>query len=230
MDVRTPTGPLAQPSRARIFSLLCDLRRPAGVSELAEQLDLHPNGVRLHLEQLEAAGLVERRRERQAVGRPSDRWSVSPSALPEGDPPTAYRDLGRWLVQAMTASKVGLRQIEAAGRSIGAELAAQSSPERLPEERMHEALVTLGFQPSRELQGADRIAYCLNNCPYRDVAAERQAVVCTLHRGITRGLLSAVDPKTKMTGFVIKDPQSAGCRIELRGPMASEAENRSGTT
>ena len=101
MDVRTPTGPLAQPSRARIFSLLCDLRRPAGVSELAEQLDLHPNGVRLHLEQLEAAGLVERRRERQAVGRPSDRWSVSPSALPEGDPPTAYRDLGRWLVQAM---------------------------------------------------------------------------------------------------------------------------------
>ena len=37
---------LAQPTRARLFTMLRDLRRPAGTEELAERLALHPNGVR----------------------------------------------------------------------------------------------------------------------------------------------------------------------------------------
>ena len=52
---------------------------------------------------------------------------------------------------------------------------------------------------------------------------ERQPLVCGLHRGITRGLLDALDPNTKLVGFVPKDPEFAGCLIELRGPMAAEA-------
>jgi hypothetical protein len=47
--------------------------------------------------------------------------------------------------------------------------------------------------------------------------------VCGLHRGITRGLLDALDPETKLVGFDPKDPDAAGCLIELRGPMAAEA-------
>jgi hypothetical protein len=40
--------------------------------------------------------------------------------------------------------------------------------------------------------------------------------VCTLHRGITRGLLDAIAPETKLAGFVARDPDTAGCLIELR--------------
>ncbi len=223
MDVQTPTeGPLAQPTRARIFAALADLRRPASTLELAELLQLHRNGVRLHLEHLERTGMILRSRERQARGRPSDQWSINPSALPGGDPPTAYADLGRWLVRTMTSSKVGLREIEASGRKIGADLASED--ERLgPEERMHAALTALGFQPEREVGEDGRMTYCLRNCPYRDVVRERQAIVCTMHRGITRGLLDALDPETKLTNFVIEDPDAAACRIELRGDMAREA-------
>ena len=47
---RAPGDPLAQPARARLFALLAELRRPAGTEELARRLDLHPNGVRVHLE------------------------------------------------------------------------------------------------------------------------------------------------------------------------------------
>ena len=47
--------------------------------------------------------------------------------------------------------------------------------------------------------------------------------MCGLHRGITRGLLDAIDPQTKLVGFVPKDPYAAGCLIELRGRLAAEA-------
>ena len=52
---------------------------------------------------------------------------------------------------------------------------------------------------------------------------QRQPLVCGLHRGLTRGMLDALDPKTKLVGFVPKDPDAAGCLIELRGRMAAEA-------
>src|SRR5689334_17563407 len=73
---------LAQPTRARLFALLRDLRRPAGTEELAERLTLHPNGVRVHLERLRKAGLVARERNRQARGRPRDMWVIASDARP----------------------------------------------------------------------------------------------------------------------------------------------------
>lgn len=223
MDVPpTLDGPLSQPTRARLFALLAELRRPASTTELSESLRLHRNGVRLHLEHLEQAELVVRKRERQARGRPSDRWSISPSALPGGDAPTACADLGRWLVRVIASSKASLRDVEASGRKIGATLVPDGH-DLGAEARMHALLVALGFQPRRELGDGARMSYCLGNCPYRDVVRERPAIVCTLHRGMTRGMLETLDPQTKLTGFVIRDAEAAGCRIELRGPMAGEA-------
>lgn len=230
MDVSSRSGDaLAQPSRARLFALLGELRRPAPTEELAERLGLHPNGVRIHLERLQDAGLVVREREHRARGRPRDVWAISPDAHPGGNPPTAYAQLGRWLVRAITDGKIRVRGIEATGREIGRELAPQdglASPER----QMHEALVALGFQPRRELQHDGRLTYCLGNCPYREAVLERQAVVCGLHRGMTRGLLDIIDPKTKLAGFVPKDPYEAGCLIEVRGPLAGEAAEREANT
>lgn len=91
---------------------------------------------------------------------------------------------------------------------------------------MHSALAAMGFQPTRELNASGTLTYRLGNCPYRDAAHERQQVVCGLHRGVTRGLLDAIDPKTKLTGFVPNDPYQAGCLIELRGRLAAQAAER----
>jgi predicted ArsR family transcriptional regulator len=84
-----PGDVLAQPTRARLFALLEELKRPAGTAELAERLGLHPNGVRVHLERLLDAGLVARARARQARGRPRDAWTNSRDARPGGGPPSA---------------------------------------------------------------------------------------------------------------------------------------------
>jgi predicted ArsR family transcriptional regulator len=225
MAVDVPTRPgdaLAQPTRARLFALLAELRRPAHTEELAERLGLHPNGGRTHLERLLEAGLLVRERERQARGRPRDAWALSPDAQPGGDPPTAYADLARWLVRSLVAGRARVGDVEAAGRRIGREVAS-ADPDVPGERRMHDALVALGFQPSREPAAPDRLTYRLRNCPYRDAVRERQPLVCGLHRGLTRGMLDAIDPATRLEGFVPHDPDEAGCLIELRGPMAAEA-------
>jgi hypothetical protein len=91
---------------------------------------------------------------------------------------------------------------------------------------MHAALVSLGFQPEREVAPATGLTYRLRNCPYRDAVRDSQPVVCTLHRGMTRGLLDVIAGETKLAGFVPRDPYAAGCLIELRGGLADEAVSR----
>jgi predicted ArsR family transcriptional regulator len=218
----SPDEPLAQPTRARLFSVLSDLRRPAGTEELAERLELHPNGVRVHLERLREAGLVTRDRTRQARGRPRDTWLIAADARPGGNAPSAYVDLGRWLARAIRPPRTSLRALETTGREIGRELAPDGGAGS-PEQKMHATLVSLGFQPQREVDPGGALTYRLCNCPYREAAAENQSLVCTLHRGLTRGLLDALAPETKLAGFVPREPYTAGCLIELRGGLAGEA-------
>jgi predicted ArsR family transcriptional regulator len=209
---------LSQPTRARLFGLLSSLKRAAATDELAKSLDLHPNGVRQHLETLADAGLVVREQENVGRGRPRDVWAIDPNAKPGGSAPTGYAELSRWLIAAIDGGPVNPQRIEERGRAIGAGL-ADVGGHADPETRFFDALSAMGFQPSRRPGKNGEMTYCLENCPYREAALERQSVVCALHKGITSGILSQVDPETTMTGFKIKDPVKAGCEVTVEGPM-----------
>lgn len=213
---------LNQPTRAKIFAMLADLRRPMPTDEIADRLELHPNGIRIHLERLQSAGLVERRRERQSRGRPRDVWSVSAGALPGGDPPTAYSDLGRWLVKAITSAHVSVEEVEQAGFRIGGDMKPEAEGQSA-EDRLFDVLSALGFRPKRLVDEDRSVTYCLGNCPYRDVVRERQALVCSLHRGMTRGLIDTLGEEGELTSFVPKDPDEAGCLITVEGAIAERA-------
>lgn len=210
-----PDDVLGQPTRARLFALLGQLRRPAGTVELAQRLELHPNGVRIHLERMQEAGLVERARIRGQRGRPPDAWTIAPGAQPGGRAPLAYRDLGKWLARAIQSRPGGLRSIEATGREIGRELAPNDAA--ADADAFETSLTALGFQPTTKHGKGDRVTFCLGNCPYRDAVHENQPAICALHKGITRGLLDVLAPGSQLTGFVPHDPDRAGCLIELRG-------------
>lgn len=205
---------LAQSTRARLFTLLAEMKRTAGTAELAEYLNLHPNGVRAHLERMEQAGLVVRERMRQPRGRPPDAWTIAPDARPGGQPPHAYHDLGRWLARAIPARPRRLREVELLGREIGRELAPRDGSGD-GAASVQSALVALGFQPRVHHLTPERIGLCLDNCPYREAVRENQPVICTLHRGITRGLLDVLHPHAKLTDFVPGDPETAGCLVEF---------------
>jgi predicted ArsR family transcriptional regulator len=168
--------------------------------------------------------LVIRGREPRPRGRPRDSWSLDPEAATEG-PPSAYAELSRWLVRDIAARKSPVRAVQSTGRTIGNELARKGGTGS-PEEQMHRALVALGFRPVREVDADAGLTYTLGNCPYREAVRENQPVVCALHRGLTRGLLDGISPRTRLSAFVPHDPYLAGCIIQLRGPLAEEAATR----
>jgi predicted ArsR family transcriptional regulator len=128
----------------------------------------------------------------------------------------------------ISPGKRSLGAVEATGREIGGGLAPEG--DCAPEEKMHAVLTSLGFQPQRQAGPAAGLTYRLQNCPYRDAVRENPQVICSLHRGIARGLLDALAPDTKLTGFVPRDPYVAGCLIELQGGLAVAGRERLGET
>jgi predicted ArsR family transcriptional regulator len=176
-------------------------------------MGMHVNGIRIHLETLARAGLVIREREHLARGRPRDRWRIAPDARPDGVEPTGYAELSLWLMRALVTHGAKTGDLESVGREIGRELATPGDGP--PAERFFDALVSFGFGPERSAGGEQRTKYCLRNCPYREAAREQPALVCGLHRGITRGLLDRLAPDAQLGAFTMKDPDAAGCEIEL---------------
>ena len=207
--------PLAQPVRARAYAYLAELRRPAAIEEIAGHLALHPTGVRTHLSRLEQAGLVERRSVRRGRGRPRHEWTVAAGAMPRGSRPEAHAQLASWLAGAFAAGATTRPQLEEHGYEIGRALAPSSTHEP-PGTAFGDALAAMGFQPARR-SGRVTATYELRNCPYRDAVHAGGRYVCALHAGITRGLLQRLAPQAELSDFVAKDPDAAGCLIEVAG-------------
>jgi predicted ArsR family transcriptional regulator len=204
---------LAESIRARIFQALVALRRPATTQELAALVNRHPNTVRVQLQRLADAGLLERRRAPQARGRPRQEWAIAAAVRPAGRRPDAQAQLSRWLARAIGRSG-RLEEIEKAGREIGREIAPESRG-RPVVDALHDALSALGFAPEQQRLNGD-VRYVLGNCPYRDAVAQNQPVVCMLHRGMTKGMLDRLDRTARLADFVAKDPYEAGCLIDVR--------------
>lgn len=215
-----PGGVFSAPTRARLFTLLANLRGSATTSELAAELGLHPSGVRVRLERLREAGLVTRARTPQAVGRPRDRWSIAAEAPPGSQPPGAYRQLAAWLARSIPDRPRRLTEVERTGRELGRELGPAGGRDR-SDEAMARALSALGFAPRRRATDPGRVTFVLGHCPYRDAVRANQPVVCALHRGLTLGLLDRIGPGSRLANFVPQDPDRAGCLIEIEGPAGT---------
>jgi len=205
---------LAQPTRARIFAQLVECRTAVSTGEVARRLGKHPNGVRRHLERLHEAGLVERLQRKGTRGRPGDLWAVASGARPDGADPSDYANLARWLARATPSGPAGLRIIEDTGREIGRELAPATTVD--PVESFREVFAALGFQPMIQIDEGG-FTCRLENCPYRTSVRENPDVICTLHRGLSTGLLSKLDPQAILTRFEPHDPDTAGCVVGVEG-------------
>ena len=205
-DVLGPSLP------ADLFRTLATLHRPATTQELADIVGRHHNTVRVQLARLAEAGLVERRRTPQPRGRPRDMWSISAEARPDDLNPDAGAQLSVWLTRALAGQR-DLAAVEATGREIGRELADATSADDAPADRFRDAVAALGFAPRRDGEGR----LVLRNCPYRAAVQQNAAVICTLHRGLTAGLIDRLAPGGRLTAFVARDPIQAGCVVEVAG-------------
>jgi predicted ArsR family transcriptional regulator len=181
-------------SRADVLDMLRAADGPLGVREVAQQMGLHPNTVRFHLEALVEAGLAVRKTEdRETPGRPRiDYRAVADS--PAGR--RRYRLLAEMLTSliAGTMPEPGTAA-EEAGREWGAYLTEQPPPyRRLTAEeaigKLTAIMEELGFSPQAETDpdsGQHRLF--LRQCPFREVAQQHRDVICSLHLGLMRGAL-----------------------------------------
>jgi predicted ArsR family transcriptional regulator len=182
-------------SRSDVLDMLRAADGPVGVREVAQQMGLHQNTARFHLEGLVESGLAERKTEdRETPGRPRIGYQAA-----AGGP--AGRRRYRLLAEMLTSLIVGTmpepgRAAEAAGREWGAYLTEQPPPyQKLSAEQAVEKLTAvmgeIGFSPEAENgDGSGQFRLRLLQCPFREVAQHHQDVICTLHLGLMRGALA----------------------------------------
>jgi predicted ArsR family transcriptional regulator len=184
-------------SRARVLEALQATRGPVGVGEVAEQVGLHANTVRFHLDALVSAGLAERASEsRELPGRPRALYSAAV------DSPRAGRRSYRLLAEILTSYLASRTKQPAsaaleAGEAWGRFLTERPPPFRRVDaeaatRRLVAALDEIGFAPEALTAGRRREVH-LHHCPFRETAEEHPEVVCAIHLGLMRGLLGALD-------------------------------------
>jgi predicted ArsR family transcriptional regulator len=192
MDLLAVLKALGDETRFSMYQELASSTAALTATELAERLGLHANTVRLHLERLREAGLVDVEPvHRGTVGRPQHVYSLAAGAPGLGLDPPSYTLLAGML--AMLAERVGAdgEDATAAGRSWGIEAGKRTNSKSCVKALFSE-MDRLGFDPEREvLPGGDTdIAFL--HCPFRELAEAYPELVCNLHRGICEGVVSTV--------------------------------------
>src|SRR6476659_8358659 len=139
-------------------------------TELADRLGLHANTVRMHLERMHEAGLVEVEPvHRGTVGRPQHVYTLAGGAPGLDFDPPAHAVLAGLL--AAMAERLGGDAVDAeeTGRAWGREAARRTRSGACVDVLVNQ-LTQLGFDPSVEPDG-DGTKVAFLQCPFRDLAA-----------------------------------------------------------
>lgn len=189
-DTRTHRA-LAGASRVRVLEFLRAAARPLSAPEVADQVGLHPNTVRLHLERLADAGLVERTTEHRAgPGRPRLLFAAVPEPT-RADEGESYRTLAGILAGQLAQGPAATAEAVQAGamwaRSLPDELRGRtpSTAQQATDQLVH-LMDRLGFAPAHPAAGEP---IELRYCPFGDVASRHPDVVCGVHLGLIEAVL-----------------------------------------
>lgn len=214
-----PDAPVPLGSRrTQVLATLRTADRPLGVTEVAEATGLHTNTARFHLDGLVAAGLAHRTLEpRSTPGRRRVVYTA-PTAEPAS---RSYGLLAEMLTGLVATMNGGGEPAVEAGRAWGRHLVERGLPsQRLSADdslaRLGRLLDDVGFQPEVAPDDAGA-TIALHHCPFREVAAEHQDVVCAIHLGLMQGALAELDAPwtaTELRPFV--SPRL--CVAQLRPP------------
>ena len=193
---------LGDETRYALYRELAGSTAPRSAGDLADDLDLHANTVRLHLERLRDAGLVEVDViHRGTVGRPQHRYSLAPGSPGLGFDPPAHVLLAGLLAALAETAGADAAAARTAGRAWGRQATERGTERTNPRScltALAQELDRLGFEPAVDPEsgiappGADsatRIEFL--HCPFRELAEAYPELVCNLHRGICEGVAEA---------------------------------------
>ncbi|WP_175558954.1 helix-turn-helix domain-containing protein [Sanguibacter gelidistatuariae] len=170
---------LASPSRVELLHLLQERDRRT-LAELVEATGLHPNTVREHLQRLTRGGYVTSIVEtRTTRGRPRTLYSAATGADVETND-----DVARKVASATERGDLLRRYLEST---------VPTPTARLPEgalrqiDALDDHLDQSGFNACID-EAALRVD--ITDCPYQDMVAESHGMVCVVHLGLVRTVLS----------------------------------------
>lgn len=194
-DQLTILKALGDETRFAMYSKLAGSTTALSAQDLADRLGLHANTVRLHLDRLREAGLVDVEPvHRGTVGRPQHLYFLAAGAPALGLDRPAHLLLAGLL--ATLAERVGADAADAAdaGRVWGNE-SGRRTRTRSCLRALESELARLGFEPAVEAadgphEGKTRIGFL--HCPFRELAEAYPELVCNLHRGLCEGIVEAV--------------------------------------
>jgi predicted ArsR family transcriptional regulator len=163
---------------------------------------MHHSAIRIHLNKLEEAGLIVSRKlhHRGVVGRPQLAFLPNPKALSITLPVRNYEMLADllldWTRRADVDSELagspeefaaewGRNLIRTRGRLADGPLPFGEAVGVLVEE-----LQLLGGAPQNLQMNGGSAAFFSTNCPFLELAERHQPLVCSVHRGVSRGMLS----------------------------------------
>ncbi|MFD4194262.1 helix-turn-helix transcriptional regulator [Amycolatopsis thermoflava] len=182
--------------RRQVLQAIQRATEPVGVARIAEQVGIHPNTARFHLDALVDAGIVER-----IMGTPSGPGRPRAVYLPRpgrarGDE-RRYRMLAEILLGYVTSTTTEPAPAATEmGRAWGAHLIDRPVPSQTitragATDRLVAMLDDLGFAPEavpRDGGVPDRVL--LRHCPFLELAERHRDIVCPLHLGLMQGALS----------------------------------------
>jgi len=226
-----PSGDALGDSRARVLAVLQAAREPIGVSDIADRVGLHANTTRFHLDALVEQQLVERTTEdRELPGRPRTLYASTSDSTRTGR--RSYHLLAEILTSYLaTHTKQPEQAALEAGEAWGRFLIERPAPFRRVDAaaatgQLVETLDDLGFAPEAVTVGRKR-EIRLHHCPFRETAEEHSDVVCSVHLGLMRGMLTELDAPIeaeRLDPFV--EPNLCVTRLTTRPRAGSSAPRR----
>lgn len=184
---------MAEGRRVEILQVLGAADTPLSIRQIADEVGVHPNTVRMHLDVLVEQGRAERvSPDTRRPGRPPLLFRAVPRMNPHG--PRHFRLLAEILTASLAVGRDPRTPALRAGRRRGRELAAstpaKSSAGREAADRLVALLHDLDFAPERrEVAGQPHVA--LRHCPFLEIAETGAQVVCSVHLGLMQGALES---------------------------------------
>ena len=179
-------------SREGVLAVLRGVASALTIPQIADELGVHPNTVRFHLDTLVTEGRVERvEPDRGRPGRPPLMFRAVRGMDPGGT--RRYRVLAEILTSALAGDRNASAKALEAGRAwarrvTGPTRKAPGAQQSIT--RLVELLDDLGFAPQRrEAHGQEQIG--LRHCPFLELSQDRSAVVRPSHLGLMQGALAA---------------------------------------
>lgn len=179
---RSSNGRMHSPTREKILETLAEQPSGAALAWIAQSMDLHENTVRAQLEALLRDGYLTRFRAPAAGrGRPAWIWKIKPESA------SAFAGLAGALAgQIAATSQDPARESVQAGMRWGTELARKQHETHSAD--IVASLDELGFAPTTT---DEQDLVLLQACPMLSAAEEHPQIVCNVHLGMVRGLLTA---------------------------------------